>query len=108
MALVVAVLVGIVLLFIIGWAVVGLVLKLLWWALIGVAIGALARLILPGKQRISLLATAGIGIGASLLGGILGHILGFGSILQFVVAVIAAVVIVSVVSATESARTNPN
>jgi|SRR5436190_9710761 len=102
---VVAVIVAIVLLFIIGWAVVGLVFKLLWWALVGVAIGALARLIIPGKQKISILATAGAGIAASLLGGVIGHILGVGNILQFVIAVIAAIVIVSALSVTESART---
>ena len=104
MTVLIAVIVAIVLLFIIGWAVVGLVFKLLWWALVGVVIGALARLILPGKQRISMLATAGAGIAASLLGGVIGHVFGLGNILQFVVAVIAAIVIVSALSVTESAR----
>jgi uncharacterized membrane protein YeaQ/YmgE (transglycosylase-associated protein family) len=105
MEIVLVVVAAVIVLFIIGWIVVGLVLKLLWWALFGIAIGAVARLILPGKQAIGLVATAGAGIAAALLGGVIGHIIGVGTILQFVIAVIAAIVIVGTVSATETART---
>ena len=102
--IVVAVIVAIVLFFVVGWIVVGLVLKLLWWALIGLVVGFLARLILPGKQTIGIVATAGAGVAAAFLGGVIGHIIGVGSVLQLVIAVIAAVVIVGAVSATETAR----
>jgi uncharacterized membrane protein YeaQ/YmgE (transglycosylase-associated protein family) len=95
---------AVVLLFLIGWLVVGLVLKLLWWAIIGIVIGAIARAILPGKQQIGLLATAGIGIASALLGGIIGHIVGVGSFVQFVIAVIVAIVVVGAVSTTERVR----
>lgn len=78
------------LLFVIGWIVIGLVFKLLWWAIIGLVIGALARAILPGKQAIGILATAGIGIAASILGGIIGHIAGLSGFVQFVIAVLLA------------------
>lgn len=96
---------AVIVLFLIAWLVVGLVLKLFWWALIGVVIGALARAILPGQQRISALATAGAGIGSALLGGVIGHIIGVGSFAQFVIAVIVAVVLVGVISGTERVRT---
>jgi uncharacterized membrane protein YeaQ/YmgE (transglycosylase-associated protein family) len=102
--IVIAVLVAIVALFVIGWLVVGLVFKLLWWALGGVVIGALARLILPGKQRIGIIATAGAGIAAAFLGGVIGHIAGAGSLLQFVIALIVAIVIVGAVSTVETVR----
>jgi uncharacterized membrane protein YeaQ/YmgE (transglycosylase-associated protein family) len=95
---VVLVLLALVVVFVVGWIVVGLVLKLLWWALVGVAIGAIARAILPGKQDIGLLATAGSGIGAALLGGIIAHIVGVGSFVQFLIALLVAVVIVAIVS----------
>jgi uncharacterized membrane protein YeaQ/YmgE (transglycosylase-associated protein family) len=95
---------AVVLLFLVAWLVVGLVAKLLWWALVGVVIGALARLILPGRQTIGVLATAASGIGAAFIGGVLGHIFGLGSVLQFVLAVIAAVVIVAIVGSTQPAR----
>jgi uncharacterized membrane protein YeaQ/YmgE (transglycosylase-associated protein family) len=104
MSIVLIVLAAVVILFIAGWLIVGLVLKLLWWALIGVVIGAIARALLPGKQNISLLATAGAGIAAALLGGIIGHIVGVGGFVQFVIAVVVALVIVGAVSTTEAAR----
>jgi len=101
---VLAVLAAVILLFVVAWLVVGLVLKLLWWAIIGVVIGAIARAILPGKQKISLLATAGSGLAAAFLGGILAKVFSVGSFAQFIIAVVAAVVIVGIVSGTQTAR----
>ncbi|HZG35963.1 MAG TPA: hypothetical protein VEY87_08955 [Gaiellaceae bacterium] len=97
-------LIAIVVLFVLGWLVVGLALKLLWWALVGLVIGALARLILPGKQEISLLATAGTGVAAGLLGGLIANVLDLGTLLQFVVVVIVAVALVAAVSGSRLAR----
>jgi uncharacterized membrane protein YeaQ/YmgE (transglycosylase-associated protein family) len=94
---------AVVVLVVIAILVVGLVLKLLWWVLIGLALGALARAILPGKQRIGLLATAGAGIAAALLGGLIAHAFGVGTVLQLVIAAAVAVVIVGIVSGTERA-----
>jgi uncharacterized membrane protein YeaQ/YmgE (transglycosylase-associated protein family) len=49
------------------------------WAIIGGAIvGMLARLILPGRQNISVWVTIGVGIAAALLGGVLADWLGVG------------------------------
>jgi uncharacterized membrane protein YeaQ/YmgE (transglycosylase-associated protein family) len=95
---------AIVALFVVGWLVVGLVFKLLWWALVGLAIGALARLILPGKQPIGLLATAGAGIAAALLGGIVAHVLNVGSVLQFVIAVAVAAGLIAALAGSRHAR----
>jgi uncharacterized membrane protein YeaQ/YmgE (transglycosylase-associated protein family) len=103
MEILLLVIAAIVVLFVIALLVVGLVLKLLWWVLIGLALGALARRILPGKQRIGILATAGSGISAALLGGVIAHVVGVGSLLQFVIAAIVAVVMVAVVSGAEHA-----
>jgi uncharacterized membrane protein YeaQ/YmgE (transglycosylase-associated protein family) len=104
MIIVVIALAAVVILFVLAWVVVGLALKLLWWAIIGIVIGAIARALLPGKQNISLIATAGAGIAAALLGGIIGHIVGVGGFIQFVIAVVVALVIVGAVSTTEAAR----
>jgi uncharacterized membrane protein YeaQ/YmgE (transglycosylase-associated protein family) len=46
----------------------------------GLIIGALARLLLPGKQKIGLLWTLGLGVAGSLIGGTLANALGTGSI----------------------------
>lgn len=84
---------------VLGAAALGLVLSILWWALVGLVIGALARLILPGAQDLGLLATALFGIGGSLLGGIVARALDVGSILQFVIAVLVAAGLIALVSA---------
>ena len=104
MVLLLIVLVAIVALIVIGWVVVGLALKLLWWALVGLVVGALARLILPGKQDLSLLATAGTGVVAALGGGIIAHALDVGSVLQFVIALALAVALVAALGGTKFAR----
>jgi uncharacterized membrane protein YeaQ/YmgE (transglycosylase-associated protein family) len=90
MGLVLIVLIAIVVLFVIGGWVLGLALSLLWWALIGLLIGALARLVLPGEQALGWLATALFGVAGALLGGIIADAVGVGSILQFVIAVLVA------------------
>jgi uncharacterized membrane protein YeaQ/YmgE (transglycosylase-associated protein family) len=101
---VVIVLLAVVALLVVGGLVIGLALKLLWWALIGLVVGALARLILPGKQEMSLIATVGVGVAAALLGGIVAHALDLGSLLQFVIALVLAVALVAALGRTRLAR----
>ena len=65
----------------------------------GLVIGALARLIKPGKQDLSILATLGLGLVGSLIGGLIAQLFGTGSIwelnvLGFILAVVAAVLLV--------------
>lgn len=49
------------------------------WAVIGGAIiGILARLILPGRQNISVWLTIGVGIAAALIGGLIADWVGVG------------------------------
>lgn len=49
------------------------------WAIIGGAIiGMLGRLLLPGRQNISVWVTIGVGIAAALIGGVLADWLGVG------------------------------
>ena len=95
------ILLGLLLLFVLGFVVVGLALKLFWWALIGLVIGALARLVLPGKQSIGLLWTVLAGVAASLLGGTVAHVLDLGGFLQFVVAVALAAGLVALLSGSQ-------
>lgn len=49
---------------------------LLFAIIIGPIIGALARLILPGKQQISFLRTWGLGTAGAFVGGVIALILG--------------------------------
>jgi uncharacterized membrane protein YeaQ/YmgE (transglycosylase-associated protein family) len=70
----------------------------------GLIIGALARLFKPGRQNLGLLATLGLGLVGSLIGGTIAWLLGTGSIwelnvLGFVLSVIAAVLLVGTAEA---------
>jgi len=46
--------------------------------IVGAIIGSLGRLVVPGKQDISVVATIGIGIVAALIGGFIAQALGVG------------------------------
>src|SRR4051794_39095213 len=85
-------------------AVVGLALKLLWWLVIGLAVGALARLVLPGQQPIGLLRTALFGAAGALIGGVLAHVFGWGAILTLLLAVAIAALLVAVLAGTDQRR----
>jgi uncharacterized membrane protein YeaQ/YmgE (transglycosylase-associated protein family) len=92
------ILLAIVLIIVIGGAVIGFALKLLWWALIGLLIGALARLVIPGRQAMGWLATALVGIGGALLGGIIADAIDVGGLVQFLIAVVVAALLVLLLS----------
>jgi uncharacterized membrane protein YeaQ/YmgE (transglycosylase-associated protein family) len=86
-----------------GVAVVGVVLKLLWWALVGLVIGALARLVLPGIQPIGWLGTIAAGIGGAILGGVIGDALGGNGLLELVLAVLVAALLIAAFNGTRRA-----
>lgn len=70
----------------------------------GLVVGLLARLIVPGPQRIGLLMTTALGVVGSLIGGLVANALGTGdyfelNILGSIVAIISAAVLVAAVSA---------
>jgi uncharacterized membrane protein YeaQ/YmgE (transglycosylase-associated protein family) len=98
---VVVVLLAIIVVLLLGGALLGLAFELFWLALTGLIIGALARLVLPGRHEIGLLTTALIGIAASLLGGVLGDVFNAGWIVRFLVAVALAAIGVTLVSSRE-------
>jgi uncharacterized membrane protein YeaQ/YmgE (transglycosylase-associated protein family) len=83
---------------------IGLAFSLLWLALTGLIIGALGRLVLPGRHDISLLATALVGIAASLLGGILADIFDVGWFIQLLVAVALAAIGITLFASSEQRR----
>lgn len=59
----------------------------------GLIIGALARLLLPGRQKIGILWTLLLGVAGSVIGGTIANLLGTGSIWELnVIGFIAAVV----------------
>jgi uncharacterized membrane protein YeaQ/YmgE (transglycosylase-associated protein family) len=50
--------------------------QLIWTLIIGLVIGALAKLIMPGKDPGGIIITILLGIAGSFLGGFLGRLLG--------------------------------
>lgn len=67
----------------------------------GLVIGALARLFRRGKQDLSLLMTLLLGLAGSVIGGVVANLIGTGDIMElnvigFIVAVIAATLLISV------------
>ena len=70
----------------------------------GLVIGILARFFKPGRQRLSILATLGLGLVGSLIGGTIASVRQTGSIwelniLGFILAVVAAVMLIGAAEA---------
>jgi uncharacterized membrane protein YeaQ/YmgE (transglycosylase-associated protein family) len=101
---VVIVLLIVVLVLLLAGSLIGLAFNLLWLVLTGLVIGGLGRLVLPGRQEIGLLATALVGVGASLLGGILANLFDVGWLVQFLVAVALAAIGITVFVSSERGR----
>jgi len=75
-----------------------LLFAILIWALFGLACGALGRLLVPGRQPMSLAMTMVLGIIGSFVGGFLGYLFIGGEPLQpsgFILSVLGAVIAVA-------------
>ena len=70
------------------------------WLIIGLVIGGLAHLLVPGRQRIGILLTLLFGIVGALIGGfVTAAIIGAGHfIITFIVSVVVAAVLIAVVT----------
>ncbi len=83
--------------------------QILGLIVVGLIIGALARLIKPGKQRMSILATMLLGVVGAIIGGLIADWLGVGSITElnfwgFIFALIAAVLLIGVAEGVSGGR----
>lgn len=75
----------------------------------GLVVGALARLILPGRQRIGLLMTLVLGLAGSVIGGTVANAAGTGDIFELnifgsLVAIVSAVVLLTIAEAATAKR----
>ncbi len=83
--------------------------QILGLIVVGLVIGVLARLLLPGRQRLGIGLTLLLGVAGAVIGGIVANLIGTGHIFElniigFIVAVVAAVGLVAVA---EAARVGP-
>lgn len=74
----------------------GLTISLVYYALSGLMIGAVARLVLPGREKIGIVGTVLIGIAGGALGGVAGRMLGAGQLIELVLSVAAAAILLTV------------
>jgi uncharacterized membrane protein YeaQ/YmgE (transglycosylase-associated protein family) len=71
---------------------------ILGWILFGVIVGALAKLVMPGRDPGGIIVTMLLGIAGAVLGGFLGRALGFygpGEAAGFVMSFLGAVVLLA-------------
>ena len=80
------------------------------WVLFGLLAGAVARLLVPGSQRIGCLATIAVGILGALIGGLIGQVLfdeeidfGF-DLVPFLLAVVGSVGLLLLLEAVRGRR----
>ena len=87
-----------------------MVFQILGLIVVGLIIGALARLIRPGKQHMSILATLLLGVVGAIIGGLIGGLINDNTnifelnVLGFIIAVIAAVLLVGVAEGLSGGR----
>lgn len=68
----------------------------------GFIVGLIARIVLPGRQHLSLLATVLVGLVGSVIGGVVASYLGTGDIFELnvlgsIVAIVSAAVLIAVI-----------
>lgn len=103
MGIVIVLLIVILLLLLGGWAI-GVTFALIGYALTGLIVGALARLIVPNTTGLGILATILYGIAGSLIGGILGDWADVGWLISFILSVVVAALLIAIFSAGSTRR----
>ncbi len=86
---------------------------LIGFLVFGLVVGALARLIKPGRQNLSIVMTLVLGVVGSLIGGVVAKFFGTGNyfelnILGAIVAIIAAVLLIGIAEGASGRSNSPN
>ena len=71
----------------------------LWMIVVGLIVGALAKLIMPGRDPGGIIVTILLGIGGSVIAGLIGRALGWyteGEAAGFIASVVGAIVILAI------------
>jgi uncharacterized membrane protein YeaQ/YmgE (transglycosylase-associated protein family) len=74
------------------------VLHIIWMMIVGLIVGALAKLIMPGRDPGGILVTMLLGIAGSLVGGFVGRLLGLyapGQRAGFIVSTLGAILLLA-------------
>ncbi len=78
-----------------------MIIDIIGFLIFGLFVGAVARLIKPGKQSLSIVATLLLGVVGSIIGGLIASAIGSGDIFELniigaIVAIVAAVLLIGV------------
>ena len=84
-----------------------MIMDILGLIVVGLIIGALARLLKPGRQPMSIVMTMVLGVVGALIGGFIASLFGTGdifelNILGFILAVVAAFILVGIYAGTQA------
>lgn len=82
---------------------------MLGFIVFGLFVGAVARLLIPGRQHMSIWMTLALGLIGSVIGGLVANVLGTGDIFELnilgsVVAIISAIVLILIGEGATSGR----
>ncbi len=78
-----------------GWALAGFVWAVIWYSIIGLLIGGLARVLVRGTGRYGVGMTIVAGLAGSCCGGLLANVLDSGWIVQYLLAILVAAVLIA-------------
>jgi uncharacterized membrane protein YeaQ/YmgE (transglycosylase-associated protein family) len=76
----------------------GLIALVLWAIVVGAIIGALGRLVVPGRNPIGIGLTILLGVVGAIVGSLIGRAIHVGIVITFVLEVLVAAVLVYLVS----------
>ncbi len=80
-----------------------MILLIIWIIVAGLVIGALGRLVIPGPNPMSIPMTILVGIGGSILGGVIGRVL-FGRPGGIILAILCSALIVWLIGRSQARR----
>jgi uncharacterized membrane protein YeaQ/YmgE (transglycosylase-associated protein family) len=72
--------------------------SLLWTLIVGLVVGAIAKLLIPGRDPGGILITMGLGVVGSFIGTYAGRFLGYGETYQagFLMSILGAVIVLGI------------
>ncbi|MDD5700709.1 MAG: GlsB/YeaQ/YmgE family stress response membrane protein [Dehalococcoidales bacterium] len=71
----------------------------LWYILLGIVVGVIARLVLPGKENMGVIMTIVLGAAGAFIAGSIGQWVGwytFPSWIGFVLAIVVAIILIAI------------
>ena len=73
------------------------------WIVVGLIVGAIAKLLMPGRDPGGLIITIGLGIAGAVVGGVIGRALGFydpGQPAGWIMSIVGAIILLIIYRAT--------